>query len=321
MTASPPKAFRVFRVFVCFVVMLAGATAGTALAQSTHILVVTGVPGDQEHAQKFDSWAKAFIDAAKKKDAVPDSSIVYLSDKQATKPAVEKAIGDFAAASKANDTVVILLIGHGSFDGSTAAFNLMGPDLTAADYGKLLGRFSSQKVVFINTSSSSGAFLPAVSGPGRVIITATKTGGERNETEFGQYFTAAFGDEAADRDRNGHVSMAEAFDYAKTKVTDAYKQKGTILTEHAVLDDGAEGRLASMAFLGIGRSDAALAADLSDPETKKLVDERNAIQQQIEALQIQKTSMDPAKYDAAMENLLTDLALKTKAIRDRQAKK
>ena len=307
------------RAFVMIVGTL--CVARVAAAQSTHILVVTGVPGDAEHAQKFDSWAKTFIDAAKKKDAVPDANIVYLADKQATRAAVEKTVADLAAASKVNDTVVILLIGHGSFDGSTAAFNLPGPDLTAADYGKLLGKFTTQKVVFVNTASSSGAFLPAVTGPGRIVITATKTGGERNETEFGQYFTAAFGDEAADRDRNGHVSIAEAFDYAKTKVTQAFQQKGLLLTEHAVMDDGGEGRLAAMVFLGIGRADAALNADLSDPDTKRLVDERDAIQRQIEALILQKASMDPAKYDAAMEPLLTDLALKTKAIRDRQAKK
>src|SRR5581483_841049 len=314
------NAVRALRVFV--LVAIAGvAPLRSASAQTTRILVVAGVPGDAEHAQKFDAWAKTFIDAAKKKDAVPDANIVYLADKQATKAAVEKTLAEFASASKPNDTVVVLLIGHGSFDGSTAAFNLMGPDLTAADYGKLLGRFASQKVVFVNTASSSGAFLPAVAAPGRIVITATKTGGERNETEFGQYFTAAFGDEAADRDRNGHVSMAEAFEYAKTKVADAFKQKGLILTEHAVLDDGGEGRIAAAVFLGTGRADAALNADPSDPATKALVDERDAIQKEIEALQLQKASMDSAKYDAAMEKLLTDLALKTKAIRDRQAKK
>ena len=315
------NAVRALRVFAVLVAIAGVAPLRSASAQTTRILVVAGVPGDAEHAQKFDAWAKTFIDAAKKKDAVPDANIVYLADKQATKAAVEKTVAEFASASKPNDTVVVLLIGHGSFDGSTAAFNLMGPDLTAADYGKLLGRFASQKVVFVNTASSSGAFLPAVAAPGRIVITATKTGGERNETEFGQYFTAAFGDEAADRDRNGHVSMQEAFDYARTKVTEAFKQKGLILTEHAVLDDGAEGRLASSAYLGIGRADAALNADLADPAVKALVDERDAIQRQIEALQLQKASMDPAKYDTAMERLLTDLALKTKAIRDRQAKK
>jgi hypothetical protein len=313
------RVFRAFRVFVCFVASL--AAANTAAAQQTHILVVTGVPGDAEHAEKFDKWAKAFIDAAKKKDVVPESNITYLADKQATKGAVEKWLTDSAAKVKSNDTVVVLLIGHGSFDGSVAAFNLMGPDLTAADYGKLLGKFTTQRVVFVNAASSSGAFLPSVAAPGRVVITATKTGGERNETAFGEYFTAAFGDDAADRDRNGHVSIAEAFDYARTKVTQEYQEKRLILTEHAVMDDGGEGKLAAAVFLGIGRSDAALKVDTSDPAMKALVDERDAIQKQIEGLQIRKPSMRPAEYDAEMEKLLTNLALKTKAIRDLQAKK
>ncbi|HZR24595.1 MAG TPA: C13 family peptidase [Vicinamibacterales bacterium] len=295
--------------------------ATPAFAQQTHILVVTGVPGDPEHAKKFDDWAKTFIDAAKKKDAVPDSNITYLADKQATKVAVEKAVTDIAAKAKSNDTIIILLIGHGSFDGDVAAFNLMGPDLTAKDYGRLLGKFATQRVVFVNTASSSGAFLPAVTGPGRIVVTSTKTGGERNEPSFGEYFTAAFNDDLADRDHNGHVSIAEAFDYAKAKVADATKQKGLIQTEHAVLEDGGEGRLAASAFLGIGRSDAALKVDTSDPAMKALVDERDAIQRQIEGLQLRKASMPPTDYDTQMEKLLTDLALKTKQIRDRQAKK
>src|SRR5262249_35146406 len=215
-------------------------------------------------------------------DAVPEANITYLADKAATKIAVEKSIADLAAKAKSNDTIVILLLGHGSFDGSVAAFNLMGPDLTAADYGKLLGRFTTQHVVVVNTASSSGACLPAVAGPGRVVITATKTGGERNETAFGQYFVEAFDDAAADRDHNGHVSIQEAFDYAKTKVADAFKEKGLILTEHAVLDEGGDVKLASAVYLGIGRSDAVLKVDSSDPAMKALVDERDAIQKQIE---------------------------------------
>ena len=104
-------------------------------------------------------------------------------------------------------------------------------------------------------------------------------------------------------------------------MTQDYQEKRLILTEHAVMDDGGEGKLASAVFLGIGRSDTALKVDTSDPEMKKLVDERDAIQKQIEGLQIRKASMAPAEYDAAMEKLLTTLALKTKAIRDLQAKK
>lgn len=295
--------------------------AAPALAQQTHLLVITGVPGDDEHARQFQKWATSFIDAAKKKDAVPNANITLLADKQSTRGGVEKAFADLAARVKANDGVVVLLIGHGSFNGTQAAFNLPGPDLTVDEWAKLLGTLPAQRVAFVNTTSSSGAFLPAVAAPGRVVVTATKTGGERNETQFPEYFVASFNDAAADRDRNGHVSVAEAFEYARTKVVQAFQQKGLLLTEHAVMDDGGEGRLAATLFLGTGRAEGALAVDLSDPAMKTLADEKDAIDQQIAALKLKKNTMDEAQYDARLEALLTDLALKTKAIRDLQAKK
>jgi hypothetical protein len=297
------------------------ACLGVAQAQSTHLLVVTGVPGDEEHAKKFEQWATTFLDSAKKKEGVPESNIIFLSDKGATRTAVEKAIADIAGRAKPNDEVFILLIGHGSFDGSIAAFNLMGPDLTADDYARLLGKLSAERVVFVNTASSSGAFLKPLAGPGRVIITATKTGGERNDTDFPQYFVAAFGDDAADRDRNGHVSVEEAFDYARTKVAQAFKQKGLILTEHATLDDSGEGRLAATIFLGGARSASTLQVDTSDPAMKALVDQRDALERQVSTLRARKTAIPDEQYEAEMEKLLTQLALKTKEIRDAQQKK
>ena len=297
--------------------------AAPAFAQQTQLLVITGVPGDEEHAAQFQKWATSFIDAAKKKDAVPDANIIYLADKRATREGVEKAFTDLAARARPNEGVVVLLIGHGSFDGTQAAFNLPGPDLTVAEWVKLLGKLSAQRVAFVDTTSSSGAFLPAVAAPGRVVVTATKTGGERNETQFPEYFVGAFQDNAADRDRNGHVSIGEAFEYAKAKVVQAFQQKGLLLTEHATMDEGAGGdnRLAATIFLGTGRAEDAVAVDTSDPAMRALVDERNAIEQQIAGLKLKKPSMTEAQYDAEMETLLTSLALKTKTIRELQAKK
>ena len=294
-----------------------------ALAQQTHLLVITGVPGDEEHSAQFQKWATSFIEAAKKKDAVPDANITSLAGARATRDGVEKAFADLAGRARPNESVVVLLIGHGSFDGTQAAFNLPGPDLTVADWVRLLGKLSAQRVAFVNTTSSSGAFLPAVAAPGRVVVTATKTGGERNETQFPEHFVAAFSDNAADRDRNGHVSIGEAFEYAKTKVVQAFQQKGLLLTEHATMDEGPGGdsRLAATLFLGTGRAEDSLAVDTSDPAMRALVDERNAIEQQIAGLKLKKTSMAEPQYDAEMETLLTNLALKTRAIRELQAKK
>ena len=308
--------------------LLALALGGSAAAQDSHLLIITGVGGDDEHTKNFHTWATAMIDAAKKKDGLADANIIYLSEKpeldpkriqgKSTRENVQKAFADLAARARPNDAVFIVLIGHGSFDGRQAAFSLPGPDLTPADFAALLGKLATQRVAFVNTSSSSGAFLPTVAGPGRVIVTATKTGGERNETRFPEFFVEAFTDDTADRDRNGRVSIAEAFEYAKAKVTMAYEQDGHLLTEHAALDEGAGGTgLAASLFLAAPQG--ALKVDTSDPGMRALVEQRDAIEREIAALKLMKPSMDEAKYDAQMEKLLTNLALKTKEIRDRQA--
>jgi hypothetical protein len=327
--AAPAPATIAFARLALAAVLLVSAYPAPASAQDSHLVVITGVSGDEEHAKTFHQWATAMIDAAKKKDGLADANITYLSEKPDLDPSlikgrsnretVDKTLSDLASRARPNDAVFILLIGHGSFDGRQAAFNLPGPDLTPADFARLLGKFAAQRVAFVNTAASSGAFLPTVAGPGRVVVTATKTGGERNEPRFPEYFVEAFSDDTADRDRNGRVSIAEAFDYAKTKVAKTFQQQGLLLSEHAALDDGVNGSLAASLFLA--PAPAALKVDTSDPAVRALVEERDAIERQIAALRLMKPSLDAAQYDAQMEKLLTELALKTKAIRDRQAKK
>ncbi len=309
--------------------LLATVFAAQASAQDSHLVIITGVSGDEEHAKTFHKWATAMIEAAKTKDGLAADNIIYLSEKPDLDPSlikgrsnretVDKTLTDLAARARPNDTVFILLIGHGSFDGRQAAFNLPGPDPAPADFARLLGKFASQRVAFVNTASSSGAFLPTVAGPGRVVVTATKTGGERNEPRFPEFFVEAFADDTADRDRNGRVSIQEAFDYAKAKVAKTFEQQGLLLSEHAALDDGVNGSLAAALFLAPPQT--ALKVDTSDPAVRALVEERDAIERQIAALRLMKSSMDAAQYDAQMEKLLTELALKTRAIRDRQPKK
>lgn len=318
------------RHVVCLLVLvILAARPAHALAQDTHLLVITGVGGDEEHTTNFHKWASAMIETAKKKDGLSDANITYLSEKpeldpanikgKSTKEGVEKAFTDIAQRARPNDAVFIVLIGHGSFDGHQAAFNLPGPDLTPADFARLLGKLATQRVAFVNTASSSGAFLPTVAGAGRVVVTATKTGGERNETRFPEFFVEAFNDDTADRDRNGRVSIAEAFEYAKAKVTKAFEQQGLLMTEHAALDEGPGTGLAASLFLAAPQG--TLKVDTSDPAVRALAEQRDAIEKQIAALKLMKPSMDDSKYNAQMEKLLTDLAMKTKEIRDLQTKK
>jgi Peptidase C13 family len=302
-----------------------------AYAQDTHLVIITGVAGDQEHADKFQKWATTLIDAARRQDGVAADHITYLAERadgdpsrvrgRSTRENVEKVFGDLAASVRPADEVFVILIGHGSFDGRKAAFNLPGPDLTAEDYARLVAKLPAQRLVFVDTTSSSGAFLQPLAGPGRTIVTATKTGGERNETEFPQYFVEAFTVEAADKNRDGRVSVMEAFEYARARVAQSYQQRGLILTEHAALDDGSEGNLASTLFLQSPRARTAAIAATADPTLRALLEQKQALEDQIAALKARKNKMDPAEYDGALEKLVTDLALKTRAIQQLEGKK
>jgi hypothetical protein len=305
-------------------------TAVRAEAQETHLLVITGVSGDEEHAKLFHQLATRFIDAAKKKDGVADPNIVYLAEKPDLDPArvrgrsnkegVEKAFADLAVKAKPADEVYVLLFGHGSFDGKVGTFNIPGPDLTADDYAKMLGRLQAQRIVFVDTTSASGAFLQAVAGPGRTVVTATKTGGERLEPRFPEFFVQAYETDAADRDRNGRISVQEAFEFAKAQVAAAYQKAGTLQTEHPALDDGNEGKLAASLFLSAGgRVSANL--DMNDPHVQDLVHQRDALEQQVAALRLRKSTMDAAQYDQELEKLLLALAEKTKALQALEGRK
>jgi hypothetical protein len=304
------------------------AMPAVAAAQDTHLIVIAGVGGDEEHSKKFDKWSTAIVEMARK-SGVPDANILYLGENpeqsggkikaRATRENVTKSLTDLAARAKPNDDIFIVLIGHGSFNGQQAAFNLPGPDLTASDYAALLAKFTTQRIGFVNTASSSGPFVQALAGPGRTIVAATKTGGERNEPRFAEYFVEAMTSEAADRDRNGRVSLLEAFDFAAAKVKAAYEQGGNILTEHATLDDGNQGKFAAMQFLAPERSRTA-AAQAADPALRALLEQRDALERQIQQLRLRKDAMDATQYDRELEKLVTELALKTRAIRDLEKK-
>jgi hypothetical protein len=305
------------------------ALASPVAAQDTHLLVITGVGGDDEHTQNFHKWASTIVEAARERGGLTDATITYLADKpeldaahikaRSTRDNVQKAFADLASRARPADEVFIVLIGHGSFDGQKASFNLPGPDLNVDEYAKLLEKITAQRIVFVNTASSSGAFVQPLAGPGRTIVTSTKTGGEKNEPIFAQYFAEAFKDPSADTDRNGRVSVSEAFEFAKAKVAASYQKSGTILTEHATLDDSREGKFAATLFLESERARAEKTANVANPELRALLESQQQLESQITTLRLKKDVMPAAEYDQQMEKLLTELAQKGRAIRDLEA--
>jgi hypothetical protein len=314
------------RRFAALAVALAWMSNPTpAFAQNaTHLVIVVGLAGDPEHGELFKKWGTTLAETASGKLNVAQENVTLLSDAAATKAAVTKALADVAGKADEQDTVVIVLFGHGTFAAKVAKFNLTGPDMTPQDFAPLLAKMKSKRVVLANTTSASGPFVEALSGPGRVIVAATRTGSEMFATLFGGPFVEAFGTEAADADRDGKVSILEAFDHAKRAVAASYQREGLMPTEHALLDDNGdkEGSLEPGRQAKDGQSAAVLAigsmrrqAAPANEKLRALYAERDAIERRIESLKLLKSGMDAAKYAAELEKLATDLALKTREIR------
>jgi len=304
------------------------AISSSAFAQNTHLLVVVGLAGTPEHGELFKKWGTTLAETASGKLGIDKANVTLLAD-AATKDAVTKAFAALTAKAGAEDTVVIVLFGHGTFAAKVAKFNLTGPDMAPEDFAPLLAKLPSKRVVFVNTASASGPFVEALSGPGRVIVTATRTGDEKYATLFGGPFVDAFSTESADGDRDGKVSILEAFDFAKKAVADSYVREGLMQTEHGLLEDNGDkqgsmepgrqakdGQSAAVLSLGSLRQQALP----TDEKIRALYLERQQIERRLESLKLLKSGMDPEKYAAELEKLATELALKSRQIREAEGK-
>src|SRR5882672_11128067 len=159
------------------------ASAAPVAAQTVHLAVIVGLAGDPEHAEFFQRWASALVDGATDRLGIPRDHIIYLAEQpekdpkhatgKSTQQEIERAFATMAKSAREDDVVFIVLIGHGTFDGKVAKFNLPGPDMTPANFEPLLKSLPSKHIVLVNTTSSSGPFLEELSGPGRTTVTAT----------------------------------------------------------------------------------------------------------------------------------------------------
>jgi hypothetical protein len=304
----------------------------------TFLLIIVGLSGDPEHGKTFHKWGTTLAESAARLGVAP-AQMVYLVDEpiegdklvsgKATREEITKAIETLGKQMGPDDVVLITLIGHGSFNGRAAQFNVPGPDLAATDFNTLVAKLPSKQVVFVNTTSSSGPFVEALSGPGRTIVTATRNGAEQYATLFGGSFIEALSSEAADADKNKRISVLEAFNFARVEVEKAYKQKGLLATEHALLDDNgdkegsqtpgvagkdgkiaADGKVAAIVSFGLGANALPM-----DPKVRTLYEERLAYERQVDQLRILKDSMPPQKYQAELERLLGEILKKREEIR------
>lgn len=305
-----------------------------------HLLVVSGIGGEPAYRERFYEWGATMVDAAHDRLGLPEANVVFLAerterdpdriDDRSTKENIEAALAAMAQRAAADDVVAILFIGHGSMQGDEARFSIPGPDVTAADLNAMLAQFPTQTIVVVNAASASGAFVGPLAGPNRVILTSTKTGFEANESHFGGFFVEAFAGDGADVDKDERVSILEAFTYARLQVRRLYEDDNRLLTEHAVLDDDGDGEGSDDPDGGDG--DGALARTLfldragvvaagptgGDSVLVALYEEKRELESRIATLRNLRGEMEEAAYEAELEELLVELAMKNREIRARE---
>jgi hypothetical protein len=289
--------------------------AATASAEERYAVVVSGVSGTEKFAETQKTWVTALQSTLVKGLGFNSDRVTVLSESgaptaTATRENVTRVLSEVKGKLTADDTLLVVLIGHGTFDGTAAKFNLVGPDMDSKEWKTALDG-SPARLVFVNTTSSSFPFVQALAGKNRIIIAATDSTAQKYATVFPQYFIEALDQIAkADNDKNGRLSVWEAFTYASQAVKQDFEQKGTLVTERSVIDDGSNGVLAKTTFL-----DPPPAATAANAATAALEKRRIALEAEIEQLKAKKGQMPAGQYEEEFERLAIELAKVSAQIR------
>jgi hypothetical protein len=304
------------------------AAEGTA-----DLILVLGAPGTDDFGRLFSAWADRWIDAARR--AAVRVTVIggEPASEGSDRDQLQRALS--AAKTDAERPLWLVLIGHGTFDRKTARFNLRGPDLSADDLAAWLEPMQ-RPIAVIDCSASSAPFLTALSKPGRIVITATKSGGEENFARFGEFLSQAIADRAADLDKDDQTSLWEAFLAASRRTAEFYESDGRLLTEHALLDDNGDrqGTRAEL-FRGLSLKDGVSSSNPLDGEIAhqwhlvpndrdaqlpvEVRRRRDELELRIIALRQQKPKLDEDDYYEQLEALLVELARLNRAERGASA--
>ena len=312
------------RHLVVVVLVVLMAAPWLPAVEQQDVIVVVGASGEPEYATRFQAWTAAWRQAGERAQATVHLIGGEAADQaeDADKQALQRAI--VAAASPGSAPLWIVLIGHGTYDGRTAKFNLRGADVAAPELAGWLDG-CGRPVVLLNTAPASAPFLLAVSRPGRVVISATKSGRENNATRFGGFVAEALGKAEADIDQDGQVSVLEVFLHAARAVEASYKQDGLIVTEHPLLDDNGDGRgTRADWFQGVWATKAAADGATVDgirahqihlvpSETERQLSNddrtvRDQLEQDLATLRTQRKTLNDDEYYRQLESIMRKLS-------------
>jgi hypothetical protein len=298
-------------------ILLAAALSAHA---ATFYVTLSGLGGEPDYDQRFKMWADDIESSLKK--AGGDATLIALT--APTREQIRAKLSEVARQAKPDDALVLMLIGHGTFDGTEYKFNIPGPDLTGAELAMLLDKIPATRQLVVNMTSSSGGSIAFLQKKTRIVITATKAGTEKNATVFARYWAEALREPSADADKNETVSALEAFHYAQRKTTEFFDSQKRLATEHSVLEDlgKGEGERTPSAENGEGKLAAtfpvvrlgANAAAARDPNKRPLLEKKEQIEEAIDKLKYEKAAMPEQEYKQQLTTLLVELAKTQEAL-------
>ena len=289
---------------------------------NTFLVVIAGVSGEVRIGTEWHGMTMALASAATQRFGIAPSHVVILEPDstrdagriqgRSTKATIERTLGGLARILTVADRLVVIVLAHGSSLSGETRVNLPGPDMTPSDFARALAPATAPLIVFIQTGSASGEFGDALAGPRRIVITATRSAREQNETLFPGPFVRALTTDAGDTDKDGRVSLLEAFTYAQKEVEQVFTRGSLLPTEHAQLDDGAEGGRARSFYLAAA---GAAASAASNPANAAALTARAEVQARIDALRARRSTMSEDAYLQALEPLIVELMERTRALR------
>jgi hypothetical protein len=302
----------------------------SARAADRYALIVSGATGEPSYAGQYLAWRESLVTALVGTLEFDKAKVVSLFDGEdpahaATAASVRREMEALRRRMHADDILLLVLLGHGTFDGIDAKFNLVGPDLDSKEWAALLKPLPG-RLVIVDATAASFPFMERLAGPRRIVITATDSPAQRFDTVFPEYFIKALTDPAADIDKNGRVSIWEAFIAASLNVRRYFDQRGQLATERALIDDngdgvgreaggdGDDGSNASRLYLDLERPDAAP----TDEELLALLQKRAALQVDADELKQRRALMTPDEYQKEFERLMIEFAKVSRDIRRKQ---
>jgi hypothetical protein len=305
--------------------LLMAVSAAAAPVRHVEVILAVGAEGAEEYGRRFADQVTAWQSACEKA-GVPCATIGDSADAKAGGEDLQRlkdALASAAAKGEEGGQLWLVFIGHGTFDGREAKFNLRGPDLTPRDLAEWLKPLK-RELVMIHTSSASAPFLTALAGPHRILVSATKGADEVFYARFGEYFAPAIGGlPEADLDQDQQVSVLEAFLHASRKAAEFYEEDGRLATEHALLDDNGDGAgTRAEVFTGLtprvaegAKADGARAAQVAlvlSPAEAALSEatraKRDALETRLEQLKSGRAKLGDDAYYAELEKLLRELS-------------